>query len=147
MVKRDAVSRPLRLEAVEERERLGCERAPVVARRERGVAVELVEVDRPDDREIVVPGEADVGALLDERAALVRSRPVSNEIADSLEVTLATVKWRIWKAREDVQLALAREGIEVVEPTVPVVEDVPPVAVASGSPVAILPPPYLPVPA
>ena len=37
------------------------------------------------------------------------------EIADSLEVTLATVKWRIWKAREDVQLALAREGIEVFE--------------------------------
>src|SRR6059058_3799987 len=35
------------------------------------------------------------------------------EIADSLEVTLATVKWRIWKAREDVQLALAREGIDV----------------------------------
>jgi RNA polymerase sigma-70 factor (ECF subfamily) len=34
-----------------------------------------------------------------------------NEIADSLEVTLATVKWRIFKAREDVQLALAREGI------------------------------------
>ena len=33
------------------------------------------------------------------------------EIADSLEVTLSTVKWRIWKAREDVQLALAREGI------------------------------------
>ena len=34
------------------------------------------------------------------------------EIADSLEVTLATVKWRIYKAREDVQLALAREGIQ-----------------------------------
>ncbi len=34
-----------------------------------------------------------------------------NEIADALEVTLATVKWRIFKAREDVQLALAREGI------------------------------------
>jgi RNA polymerase sigma-70 factor (ECF subfamily) len=33
------------------------------------------------------------------------------EIADALEVTLATVKWRIYKAREDVQLALAREGI------------------------------------
>ncbi|MFN2467458.1 MAG: RNA polymerase sigma factor [Gaiellaceae bacterium] len=33
------------------------------------------------------------------------------EIADSLETTLATVKWRIYKAREDVQLALAREGI------------------------------------
>jgi RNA polymerase sigma-70 factor, ECF subfamily len=35
------------------------------------------------------------------------------EIADSLEVTLATVKWRIYKAREDVQAALAREGITV----------------------------------
>ena len=33
------------------------------------------------------------------------------EIADSLEITLATVKWRIYKAREDVQLAMAREGI------------------------------------
>ena len=27
-----------------------------------------------------------------------------------LEVTLATVKWRIFKAREEVALALAREG-------------------------------------
>jgi RNA polymerase sigma-70 factor, ECF subfamily len=33
------------------------------------------------------------------------------EIADALEVTLATVKWRIYKGREDVALALAREGI------------------------------------
>jgi len=37
-----------------------------------------------------------------------------NEIADSLEITLATVKWRIFKAREEVQLTLAREGIELV---------------------------------
>jgi RNA polymerase sigma-70 factor (ECF subfamily) len=35
-----------------------------------------------------------------------------NEIADSLEITLATVKWRIFKGREDVQIALAREGID-----------------------------------
>jgi RNA polymerase sigma-70 factor (ECF subfamily) len=41
-----------------------------------------------------------------------------NEIADSLEVTLATVKWRIFKAREDVQVALAREGITFGEPKV-----------------------------
>jgi RNA polymerase sigma-70 factor, ECF subfamily len=34
-----------------------------------------------------------------------------NEIADSLDTTLATVKWRIFKAREEVQLALAGEGI------------------------------------
>src|SRR6266540_2433917 len=33
------------------------------------------------------------------------------EIADSLEITLATVKWRIYKAREEVQVALAHEGI------------------------------------
>ncbi len=47
-----------------------------------------------------------------------------NEIADSLEVTLATVKWRIFKAREDVQVTLARQGItfgtndDVVVPSV-----------------------------
>jgi RNA polymerase sigma-70 factor (ECF subfamily) len=34
-----------------------------------------------------------------------------NEIADTLEITLATVKWRIFKAREEVQVALARHGI------------------------------------
>jgi RNA polymerase sigma-70 factor (ECF subfamily) len=34
-----------------------------------------------------------------------------NEIADSLDTTLATVKWRIFKAREEVQLSLARGGI------------------------------------
>jgi RNA polymerase sigma-70 factor (ECF subfamily) len=46
------------------------------------------------------------------------------EIADTLEVTLATVKWRIYKGREEIQLALARDGItlddrEVAETTVP----------------------------
>ena len=35
------------------------------------------------------------------------------EIADSLEITLATVKWRIYKAREEVQLALHRDGVVV----------------------------------
>jgi RNA polymerase sigma-70 factor (ECF subfamily) len=35
------------------------------------------------------------------------------EIADALEITLATVKWRIYKAREEVQASLAREGIVV----------------------------------
>jgi RNA polymerase sigma-70 factor (ECF subfamily) len=38
------------------------------------------------------------------------------EIADSLEITLATVKWRIYKAREEVQGALARDGITVSAP-------------------------------
>jgi len=58
------------------------------------------------------------------------------EIADSLEVTLATVKWRIWKAREDVQLALAREGIEVYEGR--------DVAIAIPAAAPVLAPPVLP---
>ncbi|HXF98925.1 MAG TPA: sigma-70 family RNA polymerase sigma factor [Gaiellaceae bacterium] len=33
------------------------------------------------------------------------------EIAETLEITLATVKWRIYKAREEVQAALRREGV------------------------------------
>jgi RNA polymerase sigma-70 factor (ECF subfamily) len=50
------------------------------------------------------------------------------EIADALEITLATVKWRIYKAREEVQLALAREGItfgtKAAEPPAPVAAEV-----------------------
>jgi RNA polymerase sigma-70 factor (ECF subfamily) len=45
------------------------------------------------------------------------------EIADALEITLATVKWRIYKAREEVQLALAREGITFGEDEETVVTD------------------------
>jgi RNA polymerase sigma-70 factor, ECF subfamily len=66
------------------------------------------------------------------------------EIAESLEVTLATVKWRIWKAREDVQLSLAREGIEIYEEReVPAVA--PPAALAPvATTVPVLAPPALP---
>jgi RNA polymerase sigma-70 factor (ECF subfamily) len=70
------------------------------------------------------------------------------EIADSLEVTLATVKWRIWKAREEVQLALARDGIELFEPAaVPatVVEAPEPASAVVAAVLAVLPPPLLPV--
>ncbi|CAN5293143.1 sigma-70 family RNA polymerase sigma factor [soil metagenome] len=35
------------------------------------------------------------------------------EIAETLEITLATVKWRIYNAREEVQLALRRDGVVV----------------------------------
>ena len=38
-----------------------------------------------------------------------------SEIGDALEITLATVKWRIYKAREEVQVALARDGIALYE--------------------------------
>jgi RNA polymerase sigma-70 factor (ECF subfamily) len=47
-----------------------------------------------------------------------------NEIADSLEITLATVKWRIFKAREDVQIALARQGITFGSSTAPAPRDI-----------------------
>jgi RNA polymerase sigma-70 factor, ECF subfamily len=46
------------------------------------------------------------------------------EIADSLEITLATVKWRIYKAREEVQLALARDGITFGQTEKPAAEAV-----------------------
>ena len=38
-----------------------------------------------------------------------------NEIADSLEITLATVKWRIFKAREEVQDRARARGYCSVE--------------------------------
>jgi RNA polymerase sigma-70 factor, ECF subfamily len=41
------------------------------------------------------------------------------EIAETLEITLATVKWRIYKAREEVQLAMHREGVVVPSSTMP----------------------------
>ncbi len=49
------------------------------------------------------------------------------EIADALEITLATVKWRIYKAREEVQLALAREGITFGSKAVELAPEVEPV--------------------
>ena len=68
------------------------------------------------------------------------------EIAESLDVTLATVKWRIWKAREDVQLALAREGIEIYEErAVPAVAAAAvPAPAPALRPVPVLAPPALP---
>ena len=42
------------------------------------------------------------------------------EIADSLEITLATVKWRIFKAREEVQSSLERDGVRFGNPVAPV---------------------------
>ena len=58
---------------------------------------------------------AAVGALnVDLKTALLLRDVVGlsyTEIADSLEITLATVKWRIHKAREEVQEALEHEGV------------------------------------
>jgi RNA polymerase sigma-70 factor (ECF subfamily) len=56
------------------------------------------------------------GLNVDLRAALLLRDIVGlsyAEIAESLEVTVSTVKWRIHKAREGVQSALEREGFGV----------------------------------
>jgi RNA polymerase sigma-70 factor, ECF subfamily len=73
-------------------------------------------VDQPVERiEAIDALWRAIGALpVDLKMALLLRDIVGlsyNEIADSLEITLATVKWRIFKAREDVQVALARQGI------------------------------------
>jgi RNA polymerase sigma-70 factor, ECF subfamily len=76
----------------------------------------LEVVDAPPERiEMIDALWRAVGALnADLKMALLLRDVVGlsyAEIADSLEITLATVKWRIYKAREEVQLALAHEGI------------------------------------
>ncbi|HXV33282.1 MAG TPA: RNA polymerase sigma factor [Gaiellaceae bacterium] len=78
----------------------------------------LEVVDAPPERTEVIDAVWRAVGLLnpDLKMALLLRDVVGlsyTEIADSLEITLATVKWRIFKAREEVQLALEREGIEV----------------------------------
>jgi RNA polymerase sigma-70 factor (ECF subfamily) len=76
----------------------------------------LEVVDQPVERLETIDAlwRAIEGLPVDLKMALLLRDVVGlsyNEIADSLEITLATVKWRIFKAREDVQIALARQGI------------------------------------
>src|SRR3982751_1826728 len=105
----------------------------------------LEVVDAPSERLEAIDAvwRAVEGLSVDLKMALLLRDVVGlsySEIADSLEVTLATVKWRIWKAREDVQLSLAREGIEVFG-------DREVKAVAEGEGAAVVPvlgPPALP---
>jgi RNA polymerase sigma-70 factor (ECF subfamily) len=78
----------------------------------------LEVVDTPPERtEVIDAVWRAVGVLNPDLKMALLLRDVVGlsytEIADSLEITLATVKWRIFKAREEVQLALEREGIEV----------------------------------
>src|SRR5438874_4102437 len=76
----------------------------------------LEVVDAPVERVEAIDAlwRAVEGLTVDLKMALLLRDIVGlsyTEIADSLEITLATVKWRIFKAREEVQLALARDGI------------------------------------
>jgi RNA polymerase sigma-70 factor (ECF subfamily) len=79
-------------------------------------APHLEALDQPAERVEAIDGlwRAIDALPVDLKMALLLRDVVGlsyNEIADSLEITLATVKWRIFKAREDVQIGLAREGI------------------------------------
>lgn len=73
--------------------------------------VTAVETESVDEMDAVWRA---IGALsLDLKMALLLRDVVGlsyAEIADSLETTLATVKWRIYKARETVAAELVREG-------------------------------------
>ena len=76
----------------------------------------LEVLDQPVERleEIDALWTAVEGLSTDLKMALLLRDVVGlsyTEIADSLEVTLATVKWRIYKAREEVQIALVRGGV------------------------------------
>jgi len=89
--------RPRTLVAIEDAPQLEVVDAPI----EQGETIEILlrEVDKlsPDLKEAL---------LLRDIAGLSY-----NEISDTLDVTLATVKWRIFKAREEVQQALEEQGV------------------------------------
>jgi RNA polymerase sigma-70 factor (ECF subfamily) len=94
--------------------------------------LEALEVPSERVEEIDALWRAIEGLPVDLKMALLLRDVVGlsyNEIADSLEITLATVKWRIFKAREDVQVALARQGITFGSSAAPVT----PVASAGSS--------------
>jgi RNA polymerase sigma-70 factor (ECF subfamily) len=76
----------------------------------------LEVVDQPFERAETIDAvwRAVEGLTVDLKMALLLRDVVGLsyvEIADALETTLATVKWRIYKAREEVATMLARDGI------------------------------------
>ena len=76
----------------------------------------LEVVDQPFERTETIDAvwRAVEGLTVDLKMALLLRDVVGlsyTEIADALEITLATVKWRIYKAREEVATVLARDGI------------------------------------
>lgn len=90
------------------------ERRPEPDAIDRMASVEVV--DPPPERVELVEGVwRAVGGLNPDLKMALLLRDVVGlsyaEIADSLEITLATVKWRIYKAREEVQIAIERSGL------------------------------------
>jgi RNA polymerase sigma-70 factor (ECF subfamily) len=96
---RAAERRPRSLLAIEDAPQLEAVDAPIEQSEAIEVLLHAVDGLSPDLKEAL---------LLRDIAGLSY-----NEIADTLEVTLATVKWRIFKAREEVQQALEEQGVEL----------------------------------
>jgi RNA polymerase sigma-70 factor (ECF subfamily) len=96
---RAAERRPRTIVAIEDAPQLEVVDAPI--EQSEAIQILLCEVDKlsPDLKEAL---------LLRDIAGLSY-----NEISDTLDVTLATVKWRIFKAREEVQQALEEQGVVV----------------------------------
>lgn len=97
-----------------------------IERRPRGVNIDDVPplelVDQPYDRAGTIDTLwASIGALNPDLKTALLLRDVVGlsygEIAEALEITLATVKWRIFKAREEVQAALERDGVSFAAQT------------------------------
>jgi RNA polymerase sigma-70 factor (ECF subfamily) len=91
--------RPRILKAIEDTPPLEVIDAPIERSEAIGVLLGAVENLSPDLKEAL---------LLRDIAGLSY-----NEISDTLDVTLATVKWRIFKARDEVQQALEEQGVEL----------------------------------
>jgi RNA polymerase sigma-70 factor (ECF subfamily) len=94
---RAAERRPRTLVAIEDAPQFEVVDAPI--EQSEAIDILLAEVDKlsPDLKEAL---------LLRDIAGLSY-----NEISDTLDVTLATVKWRIFKARDEVQQALEEQGV------------------------------------
>ena len=93
-------------------------------------APQLEVLDQPVERVETIDAlwRAIDGLPVDLKMALLLRDVVGlsyTEIAEALEVTLATVKWRIYKAREEVQVSMAREGITIGTPKAQPVEVAP----------------------
>ena len=91
--------RPRSLVTIDDAPRLEVVDAPIELSEAIGVLWRAVEELSPDLKQAL---------LLRDIAGLSY-----NEIANTLDVTMATVKWRIFKAREEVQQALEEQGVEV----------------------------------
>lgn len=79
-------------------------------------APQLEVVDAPiEQNEAIQILLGEVGKLSPDLKEALLLRDIAgfsyNEISDTLDVTLATVKWRIFKAREEVQQALEEQGV------------------------------------